>query len=159
MVRMKRKFLRRDWNKMIRLGGRRKKLKWRRATGAHNKIRQKWKGYSQQPSVGYKTPREIRGLVDNKTPVMINNISDLMKLKGIEIGIVSKTVGQKKKIDIAKKAVELKAVFANFDAHQFLEDVKKAQEAKKKTEPKAQDKTVQVQSEKKTETKTEEKKA
>ena len=110
MVRMKRKFLRRDWNKIIRLGGRRKKLTWRRATGAHNKIRQKWKGYSQQPSVGYKAPREIRGLIENKVPVIISNVQDLMKLKGNEIGIVSKTVGKKKKIEIAKKAMIINAM-------------------------------------------------
>jgi len=153
-MRMKRKFLRRDWNKMIRLGGRRKKLKWRRSKGRHAKIRQMWKGYSQMPSPGYKTPRKTRGMIENKVPVLINNVHDLLKIKSNEIGIMSKSVGQKKKIDIAKKAVEMKANFANFDANKFLEEIKKAQEQRaqvqKKTEPKKE--------EAKTETKVEEKK-
>jgi large subunit ribosomal protein L32e len=128
---MKRKFLRRDWNKMIRLGGRRKKLKWRRSKGMHAKIRQKWKGYSQMPSPGYKTPRKTRGLIENKIPVIINNVQDLLRIKTNEIGILSKTVGKKKKIEIAKKALEMKANFANFDANKFLEEIKKEQEQKK----------------------------
>jgi len=131
MPRMKRKFLRRDWNKMLRLGGRRKKLKWRRSKGRHAKIRQKWKGYSQMPSVGYKSPRSTRGFVENKKSVMINNIHDLMRLKSNEIGIVSKTIGQKKKIDIAKKALETKADLLNFDASKYLDEIRKKQEIKK----------------------------
>jgi len=142
-MRMKKKFLRRDWNKMLRLGGRRKKLKWRVSRSGHSKIRQKWKGYSQAPAVGYKGPRSTRGFVENKKTVMINNISNLMQLKGNEIGIVSKTMGQKKKIDLAKKALEIKANLLNFDASKYLDEIKKMQEAKKpenKTEKKAQDK-------------------
>ena len=149
MPTMRRKFLRRDWNKMLRLGGRRKKLKWRRSKGRHAKIRQKWKGYSQMPSPGYKTPRAIRGLVENKQPVMINNISDLMKIKGNEIGIVSKTLGQKKKIELAKKALELKIHLENLDASKYLDEIKKAHEQRvqaqgkeKKTETKAEEKKV-----------------
>jgi large subunit ribosomal protein L32e len=150
MPTMRRKFLRRDWNKMLRLGGRRKKLKWRRSKGRHAKIRQKWKGYSQMPSPGYKTPRSIRGLVENKHPVMINNLSDLMKIKSNEIGIVSKTLGQKKKIELAKKALELKIHLENLDASKYLDEIKKAQEAKKKTAPGT---AAQVQSEPKKEEK------
>ena len=137
MVRMKKKFLRRDWNKIIRLGGRRKKLTWRRATGAHNKIRQKWKGYSKSPSVGYKAPRKTRGFIENKKPIKINNMDDLITIKANEIGILSSTIGRKKRIDLAKKAVEINAHFANFDAVKFLEEIKKHEEKKKteKTKP------------------------
>ena len=162
-MRMKRKFLRRDWNKMIRLGGRRKKLKWRRSKGMHAKIRQKWKGYSQMPSPGYKTPRKTRGLIENKTPVLINNVHDLLKMKTNEIGIMSKSVGNKKKIEIAKKALEMKANFANFDANKFLEEIKKAQEQRaqvqKKTEKKAEKKEEEKSEPKKEETEKVEEKA
>jgi len=128
---------------MIRLGGRRKKLKWRRSKGMHAKIRQKWKGYSQMPSPGYKTPRKTRGLIENKIPVIINNVQDLLKIKTNEIGIIAKSVGNKKKIEIAKKALEMKANFANFDANKFLEEIKKAQEqrAQVKSKEKKAEKT------------------
>jgi large subunit ribosomal protein L32e len=156
MPTMKRKFLRRDWNKMLRLGGRRKKLKWRRSKGRHAKIRQKWKGYSKMPSPGYKTPRAIRGLVENKHPVMINNISDLMKIRGNEIGIVSKTLGQKKKIEVAKKALELKIHLENLDASKYLEEIKKAhdqrvqvQSKEKNAEPKKEEAKTEVKAEEK----------
>ena len=154
MPRMKRKFLRRDWNKMLRLGGRRKKLKWRRSKGRHAKIRQKWKGYSQMPSPGYKTPKAIRGLVENKHPVMINNLSDLMKVKSNEIGIVSKTLGQKKKIELAKKALELKIHLENLDASKYLEEQDKrvqAQSKEKKAEPKKEEKKEEVKAKTKAE--------
>jgi len=153
MPTMKRKFLRRDWNKMLRLGGRRKKLKWRRSKGRHAKIRQKWKGYSKMPSPGYKTPKATRGFVENKKPVMISNIQDLMKLTSNEIGIVSKTLGKKKKIELAKKAIELKSNLKNLNASKYLDEIRKAQEQRaqaksgkptekkeeKKTEPKKED--------------------
>ena len=153
-MRMKKKFLRRDWNKMLRLGGRRKKLKWRRSKGRHAKIRQKWKGYSKMPSPGYKTPRATRGFVENKKPVMINNISDLMKIKQNEIGIISKTIGRKKRIDIAKKAIELKSHLENLDAHKYLEEIKKEQETKKAPKT-VQSKPAEKKAEVKTETKAE----
>jgi large subunit ribosomal protein L32e len=151
-MRMRKQFLRRDWNKMLRLGGRRKKLKWRRSKGRHAKIRQKWKGYSKMPSPGYKTPRATRGFIENKKPVMVHNISDLMKIKQNEIGIISKTIGRKKKIDIAKKAIELKSHLENLDAHKYLEEVKKELEIKKASKNVAQSKP---KAEKKAEVKTE----
>ena len=132
-MRMKRKFLRRDWNKILRLGGRRKKLKWRRSKGRHAKIRQKWKGYSQMPSVGYKGPRNTRNFIEGKKSVLIHNMAELIKLNSNEIGIISKTIGKKSKIELAKKALELKSNLLNLDASEYLEHIKKEQEEKKKT--------------------------
>jgi len=138
MPRMKKKFLRRDWNKMLRLGGRRKKLKWRRSKGRHAKIRQKWKGYPQMPSVGYKSPRATRGFVKGKKTVMINNISDLSKIKSNEIGIVARLIGKKARIELAKKALELKVHLVNLDASKYLEEIKKEQENKIKDQKKSE---------------------
>ncbi|MEM2956089.1 MAG: eL32 family ribosomal protein [Candidatus Pacearchaeota archaeon] len=135
---MKKKFLRRDWNKILRLGGRRKKLKWRRSKGRHAKIRQKWKGYPKMPSVGYKSPKISRGLIKNKKPIMIKNVSDLEKIKDNEIGIISATVGKKKRLEIAKKALELKIKFVNLDAQKYIEKIKREQESKKIEEEKKQ---------------------
>lgn len=147
-MRMKKKFLRRDWNKIIRFG-RRKKLKWRRQMGRHSKIRQAWKGYSKMPQVGYKAPRKTRCFVEGKKSVMINNISDLSNIKANEIGIVSSTIGKKMKIDLAKKALELKVHLANLDSQKFLSEIQREQEEKKKAGKKEAKKEVKEKEEKK----------
>jgi hypothetical protein len=110
------------------------------------------------PSPGYKTPRKTRGLIENKIPVIINNVQDLLKIKTNEIGIIAKSVGNKKKIEIAKKALEMKANFANFDANKFLEEIKKAQEQKKHEKEGGKKKEVKEKVEKKEEEKSEPKK-
>lgn len=145
MPRMKNRFLRRDWNKIIRLG-RRKKLKWRKQKGRHSKIRQGWKGYSKMPTVGYKSPRKTRGFVENKKTFMINNIQDLSRIKINEIGIISSTIGKRKKIELAKKALEMKIHLANFDANKYLEQIKiekerleKKKDGKKETKEEKKD--------------------
>jgi len=134
------RFLRRDWNKKSRLGkGRRNKMVWRKAKGRHSKIRQKWKGYSQQPSVGYKSPKKTRGFVQGKKALMIYNIPDLEKIKANEIGIISSKIGNKKRMELAKKSKELGVSFANFNAEKFLEEIrKKSEESKEK--PKTEEK-------------------
>ena len=121
-MRMKRDFLRRDWNKKSRLGcGRRKLMKWKRAKGRDNKIRAKLKGYPKSPSVGFKKPKAERGLINGKNAIMINNLKDLEKIKTNDVGIISSSIGNKKKIDLAKKIIALNLSILNLDAKKFLE--------------------------------------
>jgi len=116
----RRKFLRRDWYKISKLGRRRKKKQvWRRAKGRDSKIRLKEKGYSSMPSISYKKAKEKRGLMAGLRHVLINNISDLANLKSNEIGIIGK-IGKKKKIEIAKKAIEKSIKLSNLEPKSFL---------------------------------------
>ena len=135
MVRMRRKFLRRDWNKKSRLGGRRKKLVWRRAKGRHSKVRQQLKGYSQMPQPGYGSPKKTFGFIQGKKPVMISTLNDVEKVKANEIGIVSSTLGRKSRIEIAKRAISLKTYLFNLNPQKFLEEIKKKQDAGTLKEP------------------------
>lgn len=125
-------FLRRTWYKYSKLGkGRKSKQKWRRPTGRDNKLREKRKNRGPVVSVGYKNKENQRGLINNKLPVRVNNISELNNLKKENILILGK-IGKKKKIEIAKKAKEMKLDFANFNINKFLKQIEKQNKEIKK---------------------------
>jgi|GEM_PF-1501102 len=146
-------FLRRDWNKKLKLGGRRKKLRWRRAKGRDAQTRLKRKGYSKSPGIGYGMPKAIRGLVKGKRPMAITEIADLEKLREEgekSIGIIASKIGKRKRVEIAAKAAEKKLKFVNFNPEKFLEKIKEEQSKKKggKEEGKEEKKTAEKGKEK-----------
>jgi len=107
------KFLRTDSNRFSKLGKNRKKLqKWRAAKGRDNKIREKRKSYPTAPSIGYKKDREINGKINGKIPLRVENMKDLMNV-GKDKVIILGRVGAKKKIELIKKAEELKLEIIN----------------------------------------------
>ncbi len=111
------KFLRRTWNRYSKFGKRRKKKQvWRRPTGRHNKMREKRKGSPAVVSIGYKSNKKLMA----KKFVKVYNIKELEKIKKDEIAIISH-VGKKKKIEIAKKAKELKIEIYNMNPKKFLQ--------------------------------------
>src|SRR3989344_5198741 len=125
------KFLRRTWSRYAKLGkGRKKKQVWRRPTGRHNKMREKRKGSSAVVSIGYRSNKKLR----EKKFVKINNLKDLAKIKGNEIAIVS-GIGKKKKIEIAKKAKEMKIEIYNMNPEKFLKLNAKNEIKKTQNEP------------------------
>jgi large subunit ribosomal protein L32e len=103
------KFLRRGTKKLLKLGKRRKKKqKWRRARGRHNKIRKKEKSYAREPAVGYGTPKKIKGTIKGLKPLLIKNMDGLKKANEKNIIILSRQLGKKKRIEIMKKIEERK---------------------------------------------------
>lgn len=113
----KTKFVRRDSGRFSKLGKGRKKLqKWRKAKGRDNKIREKRHGYPKMPSVGYKKPISAAGKISGLKPVTVRNIKDLEKTdKSKEIIIIGK-VGARKKLEIIKRATELKLSIMNVNS-------------------------------------------
>ena len=110
------KFLRRTWSRYAKLGkGRKKKQVWRRPTGRHNKMREKRKGSAAVVSIGYRSNRKLR---DRKI-IKINNVKDLEKMKKNEVAIIS-GIGKRKKIEVAKKAKEMKIEIYNMNPEKFL---------------------------------------
>jgi len=155
----KRIFLRRDWQKRIKLRNRRKKLKWRRPKGRHNQMRLKRAGYAPVVSIGYGTKKSTRNLIYGKKPVVVYNLNELLNVKANEMPILSSTLGSKKKIEIAKKAIEKKIKILNFNPEKFLADIdkkKKDKEKKKEEEKKMMEKHA-AKEKKKTEVKEEKK--
>ncbi|NCO11528.1 50S ribosomal protein L32e [Candidatus Pacearchaeota archaeon CG_4_9_14_0_2_um_filter_39_13] len=107
------KFQRTDSMRFSKLGkNRKKKQKWRAAKGRDNKIREKRKGYPKAPSTGYKRPRKEAGKINGKMPVRVENIKELERVGKDSIVIIAR-VGAKKKIELLKRAEELKLPILN----------------------------------------------
>ena len=99
-------FLRRDTVRFSKLGKNRKKLqKWRKPKGRDNKMREKRKGYPKVVSIGYKKPA-------SQKPLLIQNLSDLTKADKSK-SIILANLGAKKKLELIKKAQELKLTILN----------------------------------------------
>ena len=108
-------FLRRTWSRYSKLGkGRKKKQKWKKPTGRHNKMRWKRRGYPAVVSIGYQKDKDSR-----KKILIIRNLKDLDSVKKGYI-IVMGNVGKKKKIEILEKAKEKKIKFQNINTKKFL---------------------------------------
>ncbi len=129
------KFLRRTSNRYSKLGkGRKKKQKWRKPRGRDNKMREKRKGYPVVVTIGHKKGERLRGIIKNKKPIMIRSIKDFEKLKKNEIAVIG-NIGKKKKIELAKKAKDMKIQIHNLNIEKFLkENIKKQKTGKKKSE-------------------------
>ena len=108
------RFLRRDISLHIRIGKKRKsKQVWRRPKGRDNKMRESRKGRPPLVSIGYKRKKE------KKNVIMVYNLQDLENAKKHDVMILGK-VGKKKRIEILKKASEMKLSFQNVNIWKFL---------------------------------------
>jgi ribosomal protein L32E len=100
----RKKFIRRNWDKYKRLGGRRKKLVWRRPKGIHNKMRERRAGYPSRPEMGMKNyGKEIK---------LIRNMKELETCRKGEEIIIAR-VGKKLRLEIEKKASEIRVKILN----------------------------------------------
>lgn len=119
---MKKKFLRKFWNRYSKLGkGRKKKQKWRRARGRHNKIRECKKGNPSKVKIGYKKPSKEKIL-------LIHNIKELEKTKNKEV-IIAK-IGAKKKKEILKRAGDIGVKVLNLKIKDKSQELEKSKEIK-----------------------------
>ena len=117
-------FLRRTSNRYSKLGkGRKKKQIWRRPTGRDNKMRERRRGYPAKVSIGYKKAEKEKGII-------IQNPKELERIDKKSIITVG-NVGKKKKIEIAKKAKELKIQLSNLNVNIFLKKNKPKKKEKK----------------------------
>jgi large subunit ribosomal protein L32e len=106
-------FRRKDSYKVSKIGKRRKKkIKWRRPRGKDNKIRQRRVGYPMPPSIGWGSPRKVKGFFKEGYTKRIFNIEELNQLKEGKNIILAK-IGKKKRMEIVKKAAEKKIKILN----------------------------------------------
>jgi large subunit ribosomal protein L32e len=113
------KFLRRDAKRYSKFGkGKGEKAKWRKPKGRDNKMREKKKGKPAVVSIGYGSKNKEEKIV------RVSNVRDLSKVKKGELAYLLK-VGTKKKIEIMKKAKEMKIKFKNENVDSFLKKIKK----------------------------------
>jgi large subunit ribosomal protein L32e len=87
-----------------------KKLKavWRKPKGIDNHMRLKKKGWPKSVSVGYRSPKKIRGLHPSGfDEILVHNIKDLDAIQPQQAIRISQTVGRRKRAEIVDKAQEL----------------------------------------------------
>lgn len=127
----KKKFLRTKWRNYSKLGrGRKKKQKYRRPRGRHNKMREGMKSNPVRVKIGYKKSRKGKEM-----ELKISNIKDLdtiKKGKDSKMKIIIIKIGKRKKIEIVKKAKQLGINFENLNIDKFLKKIEKEFEMKKK---------------------------
>lgn len=95
------------------------KRKYRRATGRHNKTRQKWRSRPPMVEIGYKNRVKTRGLINDKTPIMVFNLADLKKVNKTNIVILG-NIGNRKKLEIAREALNKKIEIYNLNINKFI---------------------------------------
>ncbi len=134
------------------------KERWRFPHGRHSAIRQKDRGKPVLVSIGYRSPREVRGLhASGLERVMVHSESHLMTVDPKTQGaVIGSGVGEKKKLALLKIAAEKKIRVLNvkdsnvlstkimtaFDARckmraeKMKQQVSKVEEKKKRAEEK-----------------------
>ncbi len=108
--RRKPKFLREGATHTKRLG-----TKWRYPHGRQSKLRQHHESRGFMPQVGYRTPKEIRGLHPSGfEEFLVYNAKDLEKINPeSQAARIASAVGRKKKQEIMKVAEERKIKVLN----------------------------------------------
>ena len=104
------KFRRQEWFMVKRLGE-----KWRKPRGRDSKLRVRKRGKGKRVTIGYRGPKDIRGLHPSGfAEVMINNVNSLENVNASEQAIrIASSVGRRNREQILKKAGELKIKVLN----------------------------------------------
>lgn len=139
-------------------GKKRLKIKWRRPTGLHSKLRGRLSGRPKRIAIGYRSPRKVRGLhKSGLQKYVISSIKDLEGLDAKKIGLViSSSLGDRKRIIMLKRASELGFNVLNIkNPDEYVKDVENKINLRKTAKKKEEEKAKPVKAEKKETTKTE----
>ena len=139
-------FAQQDTHKKVKL-----KITWRKPRGTDSKLRLNLSGKVRKPSKGYMSPALVKGMSRNGLKqVLVHTAAEVIGLDAKKDGIlIAASVGTKKRVEIAKKAIEAGIIILN---------LKNPQEYIKSVEDKiAQKKTQKQEKEKQKETKKKEK--
>ena len=105
---MSKEFKRTSAHIKIKLGkNNKRKQKWRRARGRHNKIREKKRGHAAKPSIGRRSNMKI---INEK---IIHSEREIISVKKGDKVIISSLIGRKKKKAFIEKLSALGAIIKN----------------------------------------------
>jgi large subunit ribosomal protein L32e len=140
---------------------------WRKPRGFQSKMRLQRKGYNAIVKVGYRTPRVLRGRLENGLlEIAVISPSDLKNIQKDQIALISRTLGNRKRLELLKEAKKLKqriSNYSNIDAkiseieNNLVERKKRRSDSKSKKTEKAK-KLAKKEEEKKNKGKKKEKK-
>src|SRR3989344_1268655 len=99
---------------------------WRKPIGIHNKRRLKRGGHQKNPSIGFSSPKEVRGLDRNGLkPVLVCSFSDLDKITKENTIVLSGKLGLKKKLKLLDEIKKRNLHISNVkDIDQFVKSAK-----------------------------------
>ncbi len=85
------------------------KENWRKPRGIDSKIRKKVKGWPRSPEVGYRTPKETRGLhPSGYEEISVQRVDDISEIDPQRQAVrIARSVGAKKRVEILAKAAEM----------------------------------------------------
>ena len=128
---------------------------WRKPKGKDNKMRKQVSGVPPLVKVGYKGPRESRGLhPSGYNDILIFNTKDLTKIDPkVDAVRIAHGVGNKKRIDIVTEASKLKIKILNPGKVEALQKVPKKVETKPKEKKEAEAKVEKPKEKKEAEAK------
>ncbi|MEM5778509.1 MAG: 50S ribosomal protein L32e [Candidatus Aenigmatarchaeota archaeon] len=108
--RKKPEFLRKRGGIYKRLG-----LKWRTPRGIHSQLRKHKREAGNLPKPGYGSPKEVKGLHPSGfEEILVFNVKDLEKINPQKQAVrIASKVGKKKRLEIMKRAEELKLKVLN----------------------------------------------
>ncbi|MDI6708050.1 MAG: 50S ribosomal protein L32e [Candidatus Thermoplasmatota archaeon] len=97
-------FKRQEWFRYKRLGE-----KWRSPKGIHSKLKRHFKYRIDVPSIGYGSPKLVRGLHNlGFKEVVVHNIKELESINPkLEAARIAHNVGTRKRLALEKRADEL----------------------------------------------------
>jgi len=84
------------------------KENWRKPRGIDSKMRKKVKGWPRSPQVGYRGPKEARGLhPSGYVEVLVQNVDDIDQIDPkTQAARIARTVGARKRVEISARAKE-----------------------------------------------------
>jgi large subunit ribosomal protein L32e len=130
-------FRQQDFHKKSRLSA-----KWKRPTGLQSKMRHQFKGYARRVKQGWRSPSLIRDFHGKGFKIVfLNNLKDVetIILKDNEAILIG-NVGMKKKLAIAKRAVERNLRLINTDYSELQKTADELLANKKKSKVEKQEK-------------------
>jgi large subunit ribosomal protein L32e len=81
---------------------------WRRPRGIDSKMRKKVKGWPRSPEVGYRSPKETRGLhPSGYEEILVRSVDEISEIDPQRQAVrIARSVGARKRVEILAKAEE-----------------------------------------------------